>query len=95
MHFECDVQFHDPKVLGFVFFLLHSNTSLPGLLIISPQECRSLHFPSNTVEMPNTDALQYLMYKGTRGALANLKDGLDETLDREYSRISDKGASPL
>lgn len=26
-----------------------------------------------------------------RGALADLRDGLDEILDREFNRISDKG----
>lgn len=43
--------------------------------------------------MPNTDALPYLMYKGMRGALYELKDGLNETLERELDRISDKGPS--
>ncbi|TDH05847.1 hypothetical protein EPR50_G00126850 [Perca flavescens] len=54
------------------------------------QKCKSLHFPTKTVEMPSTDALQYLMYKTMRGALADLKDSLDETLEREFNRISDK-----
>ncbi len=45
--------------------------------------------------MPDTDALQYLMYKSMRGALAELKDSLDEALEREFSRISDKGLSLL
>ncbi|KAI4810023.1 hypothetical protein KUCAC02_018873 [Chaenocephalus aceratus] len=40
--------------------------------------------------MPSTDALQYMMYKTLRGALPNLKDSLDETLEREFNRISDK-----
>lgn len=55
------------------------------------QRCRSLHFHAKTLEMPNTDALQYMMYKGMRGALADLTASLDETLEREFNRISDKG----
>lgn len=62
---------------------------------MSLQECKSLHFPLKTVEMPNTDALPYLMYKGMRRALADLKDSLDETLEREFNRVSDKGTSLL
>ncbi len=58
---------------------------------MSLQKCKSLYFPSKTVEMPNTDALPYLMYKSIRGALADLKDSLDEAFEREYNRISDKG----
>ncbi|XP_071348068.1 E3 ubiquitin/ISG15 ligase TRIM25-like isoform X2 [Trachinotus anak] len=54
------------------------------------QKCKSLHFPAKTVEMPSTDALQYLMYKTMRGSLADLKDSLDETLEREFNRISEK-----
>ncbi|XP_042353418.1 E3 ubiquitin/ISG15 ligase TRIM25 [Plectropomus leopardus] len=54
------------------------------------QKCKSLHFPTKSVEMPSTDTLQYTMYKTLRGALADLKDSLDETLEREFSRISDK-----
>ncbi|KAK5919733.1 hypothetical protein CgunFtcFv8_023602 [Champsocephalus gunnari] len=54
------------------------------------QKCKSLHFPTKTVEMPSTDALQYMMYKTLRGALPNLKYSLDETLEREFNRISDK-----
>ncbi|XP_063742470.1 E3 ubiquitin/ISG15 ligase TRIM25-like isoform X1 [Eleginops maclovinus] len=54
------------------------------------QKCKSLHFPTKTVEMPSTDALQYMMYKTLRGALPDLKDSLDETLEREFNRISDK-----
>ncbi|KAM9349899.1 E3 ubiquitin/ISG15 ligase TRIM25-like [Symphorus nematophorus] len=54
------------------------------------QKCKSLHFPTKTVEMPNTDTLQYMMYKGMRGALADLKDSLDESLEREFNRICDK-----
>ncbi|KAM3605093.1 uncharacterized protein V6R79_020518 [Siganus canaliculatus] len=54
------------------------------------QSCKSLHFPTRTVEMPNADALQYLNYKSMREALAHLKDSLDETLEKEFSRISEK-----
>uniref|UniRef100_UPI0037E96017 E3 ubiquitin/ISG15 ligase TRIM25-like n=1 Tax=Semicossyphus pulcher TaxID=241346 RepID=UPI0037E96017 len=54
------------------------------------QKCKSLHFPAKTVEMPSTDALQYLMYKTMRGALADLKDSLDETLEKDFDRISEK-----
>ncbi|XP_005476541.1 E3 ubiquitin/ISG15 ligase TRIM25 [Oreochromis niloticus] len=54
------------------------------------QKCKSLHFPTKSVEMPSTDALHYLMYKTTRGALVNLKDNLDETLQKEFSKISEK-----
>ena len=57
------------------------------------QKCKSLHFPTKAVEMPSTDALPYLMYKTMRGALADLKDSMDETLDREFNRISEKGTS--
>lgn len=59
------------------------------------QECKSLHFPASAVEIPNTDALPYLMYKSVKGALTDLRLGLDEALDRELSRISDKGASAI
>ncbi|XP_069013788.1 tripartite motif-containing protein 16-like protein isoform X2 [Embiotoca jacksoni] len=54
------------------------------------QKCKSLHFPTKTVEPPGTDALPYMMYKTMRGALPDLKDSLDETLQREFNRISDK-----
>ncbi|TKS79665.1 Tripartite motif-containing protein 16 [Collichthys lucidus] len=54
------------------------------------QKCKSLHFPVKPVEMPSTDALPYLMYKSMRGALADLRDSLDETLERDFKRISDK-----
>ncbi|XP_073348196.1 E3 ubiquitin/ISG15 ligase TRIM25-like [Pagrus major] len=54
------------------------------------QRCKSLHFPTKTVALPNTDALPYMMYKGMRGALADLTVSLDETLEREFNRISDK-----
>ncbi|XP_026168737.1 E3 ubiquitin/ISG15 ligase TRIM25-like [Mastacembelus armatus] len=57
------------------------------------QKCKSLHFPTKTVEMPSTDALPYLMYKSMRGVLADLKDSLDETLEREFNRISEKVTS--
>lgn len=43
-----------------------------------------------TVEMPNTDALTYLMYKTMRDCLGELNGGLDEALQREFSRVSDK-----
>lgn len=68
-----------------VSLIWYSNSAL--------QECKALHFPASAVEMPNTDALPYLMYKSVRGALTDLRLCLDETLDRELSRISDKGAS--
>lgn len=55
------------------------------------QKCKSLHFPTKSVEMPSTDALHYLMYKTTRGAVVNLKDNLDDTLQKEFSKISEKG----
>ncbi|XP_034558784.1 tripartite motif-containing protein 16-like [Notolabrus celidotus] len=54
------------------------------------QKCKSLPFPVRSVEMPSTDALQYLMYKTMRGALADLKDSLDETLVKDFDRISEK-----
>ncbi|TNN51506.1 E3 ubiquitin/ISG15 ligase TRIM25 [Liparis tanakae] len=54
------------------------------------QKCKSLHFPAKAVKMPSTDTLQYMMYKTMRGALAELRDGLDEILNREFNRISDK-----
>lgn len=54
------------------------------------QKSKSLNFPVKSVELPSTDALTYLMYKSMRGALADLKDSLDEALEREFSRISDK-----
>lgn len=57
------------------------------------QKCKSVHFPTKSVEMPNTDALPYLMYKTMKGALVDLKHSLDETLEREFGRISDKGSS--
>ncbi|XP_034743679.1 E3 ubiquitin/ISG15 ligase TRIM25-like [Etheostoma cragini] len=57
------------------------------------QKCKSLHFPTKTVERPSTDALQYCMYKTMRGALADLKDSLDETLEKDINRISDKAVS--
>ncbi|XP_018531774.1 E3 ubiquitin/ISG15 ligase TRIM25 isoform X1 [Lates calcarifer] len=57
------------------------------------QKCKSLHFPTKAVEMPSTDAVPYLMYKSMRGALADLRDTLDQTLEREFSRISEKVTS--
>ncbi|XP_040910429.1 E3 ubiquitin/ISG15 ligase TRIM25-like isoform X3 [Toxotes jaculatrix] len=54
------------------------------------QKCKSLHFPTKIVEMPSVDTLPYLMYKTVRGALADLKDSMDETLKREFNRISEK-----
>ncbi|XP_068557691.1 E3 ubiquitin/ISG15 ligase TRIM25-like [Cebidichthys violaceus] len=54
------------------------------------QKCKTLHFTAKTVELPNTDALQYMMYKTMRGALADLKESLVESLEREFNRISDK-----
>ncbi|XP_068196782.1 E3 ubiquitin/ISG15 ligase TRIM25-like isoform X2 [Antennarius striatus] len=57
------------------------------------EECKSLHFTTKTVEIPNTDALPYFMYKRMKGALVDLKDGLDESLEVEFNRISDKAFS--
>ncbi|XP_061588505.1 E3 ubiquitin/ISG15 ligase TRIM25-like [Cololabis saira] len=54
------------------------------------QKCKSLHFPTKTVEMPNTDTLTYLMYKTMKGALVDLKDSLDDTFNKEFKRVSDK-----
>nr|XP_057922027.1 tripartite motif-containing protein 16 isoform X2 [Doryrhamphus excisus] len=54
------------------------------------QKCRSLHFPSKRVQIPNTDTFPYLMYKSIRGGLAELRNSLDESLQMEYNRISDK-----
>lgn len=68
-------------------------SDLIWLCCTSLQKCKSLHFPVKPVEMPNTDALPYLMYKSMRGALADLRDSLDETLERDFKRISDKGKS--
>nr|XP_020447212.1 tripartite motif-containing protein 16-like [Monopterus albus] len=48
------------------------------------QKSKSLQFPTKTVEMPSTDALTYLMYKTMRVALADLKDTLDEALERDF-----------
>lgn len=63
------------------------------MICSDPQKCKSLNFPSKTVEMPNTDALTYLMYKTMRDGLADLKESLDETLSKDFNRISDKGIS--
>ncbi|XP_072219247.1 E3 ubiquitin/ISG15 ligase TRIM25-like isoform X2 [Leuresthes tenuis] len=54
------------------------------------QKCKSLQFPAKTVEMPNTDAITYLMYKTMRGGLADIRDSLDETLHKEFNKVSDK-----
>ncbi|XP_040027244.2 tripartite motif-containing protein 16-like protein isoform X3 [Gasterosteus aculeatus] len=54
------------------------------------QKIKSLNFPAKTAAMPSSDALQYTMYKTMRGALADLKGGLDEILEKEFNRISDK-----
>ncbi|XP_061550182.1 tripartite motif-containing protein 16-like protein [Phycodurus eques] len=54
------------------------------------QKCRSLHFPSKPVQIPDTDTLPYLMYKRMREGLAELKVDLDENLQREFNRVSDK-----
>lgn len=64
-----------------------------GYSTSAPQECNALRFPASAVEMPNKDMLPYLMYKSMREALKDLRLRLNETLDRELSRISDKGAS--
>ncbi|KAK2895122.1 hypothetical protein Q8A73_014610 [Channa argus] len=58
--------------------------------ILFLQKCKSFHFPNKSVEMPSTDSLPYMMYKTMRGTLVELKDSLDETLEREFNRISDK-----
>ncbi|XP_072768993.1 tripartite motif-containing protein 16-like [Nerophis lumbriciformis] len=57
------------------------------------QKCRVLHFPTKKVQIPNTDTFPYLMYKSIRGGLAELRDSLDESLQREFNRISDKVSS--
>ncbi|KAJ0011962.1 hypothetical protein NQD34_012937 [Periophthalmus magnuspinnatus] len=58
------------------------------------QKSKSFHFPVKSVELPSTDALTYLMYKSMRAALADLKDSLDQALEREFSRISEKVKEP-
>lgn len=60
---------------------------------MSLQKSKSLNFPTKTVEIPSTDVIPYLMYKTMRGALVDLKDSLDESLEKEFSRISNKGRS--
>lgn len=60
---------------------------------MSLQKSKSLHFPTKTVEMPSTDALPYLMYKTMKKALVDLKENLDETFEKEFNRISEKGRS--
>ncbi|XP_029931229.1 E3 ubiquitin/ISG15 ligase TRIM25-like [Myripristis murdjan] len=57
------------------------------------QKCKSLHFPSKSVELPSADLLPYFMYKTMRGALADLKGSLDEVCEREFNRISEKAIS--
>ncbi|KAG7229028.1 hypothetical protein INR49_013262 [Caranx melampygus] len=54
------------------------------------KKCKSLHFHSKPVEMPSTDALQYLMFKTMRASLVDLKDSVDETLEREFNKLSEK-----
>lgn len=77
--------------------LLYLLTSNCFCCIMSLQKSKSLNFPTKTVlpEMPSTDALMYLMFKTTRGALVDLKESLNETILREFNKISDKGMSPL
>lgn len=55
------------------------------------QKCKTLHFPTRTVEVPTTDTIPYLMYRTIKNNLADLKDNVDETLQKEFSRISEKG----
>lgn len=69
------------------------NVLIVGFSNSAPQECTALRFAASSVEPPNTDMLPYLMYKSIRERLKDLRLHLDETLDRELSRISDKGAS--
>ena len=45
--------------------------------------------------MPNTDTITYLMYKTMRGGLADIRDSLDETLHKEFNKVSDKGTPIL
>ncbi|KAM9789400.1 E3 ubiquitin/ISG15 ligase TRIM25-like [Neosynchiropus ocellatus] len=54
------------------------------------QRSKALSFPSKTVEMPSTDKLQYLMYKSVKKSLAELSDSLEDTLTKDFGRISDK-----
>ncbi|XP_061694887.1 tripartite motif-containing protein 16-like protein [Syngnathoides biaculeatus] len=54
------------------------------------QRCRSLRFPSKSVQIPETDTLPYFMYKRMREGLAELRVDLDQNLQREFDRISDK-----
>ncbi|KAF7662080.1 hypothetical protein LDENG_00246770 [Lucifuga dentata] len=61
--------------------------------ILFLQNCTSLRVPAKTVEMPSTDTLPYLMYKTMRGALAELRDNLEEVLEKEFDRISEKVTS--
>ncbi|XP_061777015.1 tripartite motif-containing protein 16-like isoform X2 [Nerophis ophidion] len=57
------------------------------------QKCRVLHFPTKKVQIPNMDTFPYLMYKSMKGGLAELRDSLEESLQREFNRISDKVSS--
>ncbi|CAG5896557.1 unnamed protein product, partial [Menidia menidia] len=59
------------------------------------QRCRSLQFPSKPAEMPNTDAVTYLMYRTMRGALADTRDSLQEALHKEFSKVSDKAKDDI
>ncbi|KAM8838426.1 E3 ubiquitin/ISG15 ligase TRIM25-like [Synchiropus picturatus] len=54
------------------------------------QRAKALSFPCKTVEMPSTDKLQYLMYKSVKKCLAELSDSLEDTLTKDFGRISDK-----
>lgn len=87
-----------PLTLAKLLRATRKNPPLSKVLIVgywncAPQECKALHFQATAVEMPNTDALPYLMYKSIRETLKELRLHLDKTLDRDLSRISDKGAS--
>ncbi|KAG7454160.1 E3 ubiquitin/ISG15 ligase TRIM25-like [Solea senegalensis] len=54
------------------------------------QKCKSLHFPTKTVETPSVDTLPYLMYKTMREGLADVKDSVDEIFQKEFNRVSEK-----
>ncbi|XP_041849703.1 E3 ubiquitin/ISG15 ligase TRIM25-like isoform X2 [Melanotaenia boesemani] len=54
------------------------------------QKCKSLHFPTKAVEMPNTDAMTYSMYKTIGGALVDLKDRLNDALQKDFNKLSNK-----
>lgn len=70
-----------------------SKVLIAGYWNCVPQECKALPFQATAVEMPDTDTLPYRMYKSIRDTLKELHLHLDKTLDRDLSRISDKGAS--